>query len=151
MGFICLNEFTYPNTCDQTGQYTGGSSAAQLLLQLFCLFHCKLFVKLYCALNQVISIFSIWDISETVPVSKELPLTWCSLCLLVTYYLIVLSSQQAREAVEQGHRMDPPEGTPKEVYDDAMWPCWYYEPEERPTFSELVTKLKGIISKMSKK
>ena len=63
----------------------------------------------------------------------------------------MLWSQQARESVEQGHRIEEPEGTPKEVYDHAVWPCWYYEPEDRPTFSELVTTLKGIISKMLKK
>jgi len=47
--------------------------------------------------------------------------------------------------------MEAPEGTPKEVYDQVMWPCWYYEPEDRPTFSEVVNTLQGIVSRMSKK
>ena len=50
--------------------------------------------------------------------------------------------------MEQGHRMKAPEGTPKEVYDDIMSKCWLYEPEKRPTFSEIVTLLKTIITKI---
>ena len=59
--------------------------------------------------------------------------------------------QQARESVEQGQRMDPPEGTPKEVYDNVMWECWQYEADDRPTFSDIVKVLKSIISKLPKK
>jgi len=47
--------------------------------------------------------------------------------------------------VEQGHRMEAPEGTPKEVYDEIMCKCWLYEPEKRPTFSEIVAFLKTKI------
>ena len=53
--------------------------------------------------------------------------------------------QQARQFVEQGHRMEAPEGTPKEVYDEIMCKCWLYEPEKRPTFSEIVAFLKTKI------
>jgi len=56
--------------------------------------------------------------------------------------------QQAREFVEHGHRMEAPEGTPKEVYDEIMCKCWLYEPEKRPAFSEIVTFLKTIIVKI---
>ncbi|XP_065905172.1 tyrosine-protein kinase Fer-like isoform X2 [Dysidea avara] len=59
-----------------------------------------------------------------------------------------MKNAQAREFVEQGHRMDAPEGTPKEVYDEIMCKCWLSEPEKRPTFSEIVTLLKTIIAKI---
>ena len=50
--------------------------------------------------------------------------------------------------MEQGHRMEVPEGAPKEVYDEIMWKCWLCEPEKRPKFSEIVTLLKTIIAKI---
>jgi len=56
--------------------------------------------------------------------------------------------QQAREFVEQGHRMEAPDGTPKEVHDEIMYKCWLYEPEKRPTFSEIVTLLNTIKDKI---
>jgi len=49
---------------------------------------------------------------------------------------------------EQGHRMEAPEGAPKEVYDEIMCKCWLCEPEKRPKFSEIVTLLKTIIAKI---
>ena len=51
--------------------------------------------------------------------------------------------------MEQGHRMEAPEGTPKEVYDEIMCKCWLYEPEKRPTFSEIVTMLNTTIANLS--
>jgi len=41
--------------------------------------------------------------------------------------------------------MEAPEGTPKEVY-EIMSKCWLYEPEKRPTSSEIVTTLKTAIN-----
>jgi len=71
------------------------------------------------------------------------------------WILVVISvcfhAQQARESVEQGHRMEAPESTPKEVYNKVMWECWHYEPDDRPTFPDIVKTLKSIISKMPKK
>lgn len=47
--------------------------------------------------------------------------------------------------------MSPPEGTPKDVYDKVMYPCWYDDPDDRPTFTDIVTALKAILSKLPKK
>ena len=43
--------------------------------------------------------------------------------------------------------MEAPKNTPKEVY-EIMSKCWLYEPEKRPTFSEIVTTLKTTIAKI---
>jgi len=59
----------------------------------------------------------------------------------------MFSLQQAREFVEQGRRMEAPEGIPKEVYDEIMCKCWLYESEMRPTFTEIVTLLNAIKDK----
>lgn len=67
--------------------------------------------------------------------------------LLYAYHPV----QQARESVEQGHRMDAPEGTPSDVYHQVMWECWHYEPDDRPTFTEIVKTLKVILPKLPKK
>jgi len=47
--------------------------------------------------------------------------------------------------------MEPPEGTPKEVYDTVMWESWHYDPDDRPTFPDIVTRLKAILAKLPKK
>ena len=58
--------------------------------------------------------------------------------------------QQARESVEQGHRMDAPEGTPMDVYDKVMCQCWHYDPDDRPTFTSVVKTLKSILPSLKK-
>lgn len=47
--------------------------------------------------------------------------------------------------------MEPPEGTPREVYDKVMWECWHYEADDRPSFSAIVKALKVILTNLSKK
>ena len=47
--------------------------------------------------------------------------------------------------------MEPPEGTPREVYDKVMWECWHYEPDDRPGFSDIVKVLKVILPELPKK
>jgi len=53
---------------------------------------------------------------------------------------------QAWQYIEQGHRMEAPENTPKLLYNDVMGKCWIYEPVKRPTFHEIVTILRVIQS-----
>ena len=62
------------------------------------------------------------------------------------YCTNVFDLQQARQYIEQGHRMEAPENTPKLLYNDVMGKCWIYEPIKRPTFSEIVTILEVIQS-----
>lgn len=45
--------------------------------------------------------------------------------------------------VENGHRMEAPEGCPPEVY-ELMQMSWELDPEKRPTFSEVLLKLESI-------
>ena len=47
--------------------------------------------------------------------------------------------------------MPAPEGTPRDVYDKVMHPCWYDDPDDRPLFSDIVNTLKAILSKLPKK
>ena len=45
--------------------------------------------------------------------------------------------------VERGYRMEAPEGCPKEIY-DIMQQSWELNPEQRPTFSEVLVKLDNL-------
>jgi len=47
-----------------------------------------------------------------------------------------MTNTRAREMLDQGYRMPPPEGTPEEMY-DLMRRCWEYEPNDRPHFQEI--------------
>lgn len=44
------------------------------------------------------------------------------------------------ELLEQGYRMEPPEGCPPTVY-VLMKSCWELEPCKRPSFKKLMEKL----------
>ena len=50
--------------------------------------------------------------------------------------------------LNEGHRLEKRECCPQELY-DVMKNCWQREPEERPSFEELVLQLEvGIKSKI---
>uniref|UniRef100_A0A8C8BFB3 Tyrosine-protein kinase n=1 Tax=Otus sunia TaxID=257818 RepID=A0A8C8BFB3_9STRI len=51
-----------------------------------------------------------------------------------------LSLKEVTELLEQGYRMDPPEGCPPTVY-ALMRSCWELEPGKRPSFKKLTEKL----------
>lgn len=44
------------------------------------------------------------------------------------------------ELLEEGYRMDPPEGCPPAIY-ALMKSCWEMEPGKRPSFKKLTEKL----------
>uniref|UniRef100_A0A8C0ESK5 Tyrosine-protein kinase n=1 Tax=Bubo bubo TaxID=30461 RepID=A0A8C0ESK5_BUBBB len=48
--------------------------------------------------------------------------------------------KEVTELLEQGYRMDPPEGCPPTVY-ALMRSCWELEPGKRPSFKKLTEKL----------
>eukprot|EP00794_Sanderia_malayensis_P019494 gene19494-21419_t len=50
------------------------------------------------------------------------------------------NNKKTREMVEGGYRMPLPSGTPLKVY-QIMSKCWDYDPEDRPTFAEIVRQL----------
>ena len=47
--------------------------------------------------------------------------------------------------------MAPPEGTPRDVYDKVINPCWYEDPDDRPTFADIVSTLRAILVKLPKR
>ncbi|KFZ55762.1 Megakaryocyte-associated tyrosine-protein kinase, partial [Antrostomus carolinensis] len=51
-----------------------------------------------------------------------------------------LSLKEVTELLEQGYRMEPPEGCPPTVY-ALMRSCWELEPGKRPSFRKLTEKL----------
>ncbi|XP_057274726.1 megakaryocyte-associated tyrosine-protein kinase isoform X3 [Pezoporus wallicus] len=51
-----------------------------------------------------------------------------------------LSLKEVTELLEQGYRMEPPEGCPHTVY-ALMKSCWALEPGKRPSFKKLTEKL----------
>ncbi|KFQ38101.1 Megakaryocyte-associated tyrosine-protein kinase, partial [Mesitornis unicolor] len=50
------------------------------------------------------------------------------------------SLKEVTELLEQGYRMEPPEGCPPSVY-TLMKSCWELEPGKRPSFKKLTEKL----------
>lgn len=50
------------------------------------------------------------------------------------------SLKEVTELLEQGYRMEPPEGCPHTVY-ALMKSCWALEPGKRPSFKKLTEKL----------
>jgi tyrosine-protein kinase Fer len=56
-----------------------------------------------------------------------------------------LTNSQAREKVDEGYRMPPPENTPDSVY-QLMMRCWDQEPKNRPHFDEIYRELVRIRS-----
>ncbi|XP_040129729.1 tyrosine-protein kinase Fer isoform X3 [Ictidomys tridecemlineatus] len=59
-----------------------------------------------------------------------------------------MTNQQAREQVERGYRMSAPQNCPEEI-SKIMMKCWDYNPENRPTFSELQKELTIIKRKIT--
>ncbi|XP_051666659.1 megakaryocyte-associated tyrosine-protein kinase isoform X2 [Manacus candei] len=51
-----------------------------------------------------------------------------------------MTLKEVTELLEQGYRMDPPEGCPPTVY-ALMKSCWEMEPGKRPSFKKLTEKL----------
>ncbi|CAH2006302.1 unnamed protein product, partial [Acanthoscelides obtectus] len=49
-----------------------------------------------------------------------------------------MSNSKAREKIDNGYRMPPPESTPDEMY-RLMLRCWEYKPESRPNFEQIHT------------
>ena len=45
-------------------------------------------------------------------------------------------SDDVLEQLEDGYKMDPPEGCPYHIY-SIMEQCWMLEPSQRPSFSKL--------------
>ncbi|XP_059425018.1 megakaryocyte-associated tyrosine-protein kinase isoform X1 [Carassius carassius] len=51
-----------------------------------------------------------------------------------------MSVSEVRERVDQGYRMEPPDGCPPDVY-SIMTSCWETEPKRRPSFHKLRERL----------
>ena len=51
-----------------------------------------------------------------------------------------MSNSQVKDLLSTGYRMECPEHCPPRVY-DLMRHCWEHEPENRPTFSEVLVTL----------
>ncbi|KAK2717225.1 hypothetical protein QYM36_007368 [Artemia franciscana] len=60
-----------------------------------------------------------------------------------------LSNAKARELIDAGYRMPPPEATPHEIH-RLMEKCWCYEAEGRPHFNEILTIVTSIYEKLTK-
>ncbi|XP_069102517.1 tyrosine-protein kinase Fer-like isoform X2 [Argopecten irradians] len=58
-----------------------------------------------------------------------------------------MTNNQARERVDDGYRMPPPEGTPEPVY-KLMLKIWEYDTSKRPHFAEVMKELTNIIKKL---
>lgn len=56
-----------------------------------------------------------------------------------------LTNSQARDKVDEGYRMSPPEGTPTDIF-QLMTRCWEQDARERPRFSEIHQALQDIKS-----
>ncbi|GCB64541.1 tyrosine-protein kinase Fer isoform X1 [Scyliorhinus torazame] len=59
-----------------------------------------------------------------------------------------MTNQQAREQVEKGYRMSPPQKCPEEVY-NIMLRCWEYKPENRPNFNDVYKELLCVKKKIT--
>ncbi|XP_016121422.1 megakaryocyte-associated tyrosine-protein kinase-like, partial [Sinocyclocheilus grahami] len=57
-----------------------------------------------------------------------------------------MSLSEVRECVDQGYRMEPPDGCPPDVY-SIMTSCWETEPKRRPSFLKLRERLEKELGK----
>lgn len=57
------------------------------------------------------------------------------------------SLKEVMELLEQGYRMEPPEGCPPAVY-ALMKSCWELEPGKRPSFKKLTEKLQKELKRL---
>ncbi|CAB0038186.1 unnamed protein product [Trichogramma brassicae] len=98
---------------------------------------------------------------------KQIPIKWTapealnfgkytSLCDVWSYGILIweifsrggypysgLSNSQAREKIDTGYRMPPPDGTPDDIY-KLMLQCWEYEPEKRPHFDMIYSIVDSV-------
>ncbi|KAL1453201.1 hypothetical protein WDU94_007366 [Cyamophila willieti] len=56
-----------------------------------------------------------------------------------------LSNTKAREQIDSGYRMPPPDDTPEEMY-RLMLKCWEYAPENRPHFDQIYKIVDRLIA-----
>lgn len=59
-----------------------------------------------------------------------------------------LTNLQARDKVDEGYRMPPPEGVPDSIY-SLMLQCWQHEPRERPNFQDIHFQLTTVHDNLS--
>eukprot|EP00794_Sanderia_malayensis_P005386 gene5386-6059_t len=52
------------------------------------------------------------------------------------------------ELLKQGYRMEQPQGCSKEVY-ELFLQCWYKNPNDRPSFTDLCNKLQSLLEKLA--
>ena len=72
-----------------------------------------------------------------------------SFSLAMTLHLFML--QEILSELQQGLQLTSPEGTPKAVHKEIMAVCWDILPKQRPTFQDIVFKLRDITGKLPKK
>ena len=56
--------------------------------------------------------------------------------------MVLISLTHARQ-VDDGYRMPPPQGCPKEVH-QVMQQCWTYDADDRPKFGPVLESLKKL-------
>lgn len=71
-----------------------------------------------------------WQI--TISTNCKLPLNVYSL-LAIMY---IKPTNEITEQIDKGHRMDPPEGCPDNIY-RIMRQCWNADERDRPAFHEI--------------
>ncbi|KAJ1373186.1 hypothetical protein KIN20_035532 [Parelaphostrongylus tenuis] len=52
------------------------------------------------------------------------------------------------EFLRDNNRLEMPEYCPTQMYDEIMLPCWHADPQQRPTFVDLVTLVNNLITCM---
>merc|ERR1739842_220470 len=55
-----------------------------------------------------------------------------------------LGASEVMKIVKEGKRLDKPEHCRREIY-NIMYYCWNKDPVERPSFSDLVETLEGLL------
>ena len=65
----------------------------------------------------------------------------------VHVYIVFIHSTVCAMQVEMGYRMGPPADCPSDVH-AVMNQCWQYEPEERPSFAQILEMLNKALAAM---
>uniref|UniRef100_A0A0K0DRD8 Protein kinase domain-containing protein n=1 Tax=Angiostrongylus cantonensis TaxID=6313 RepID=A0A0K0DRD8_ANGCA len=52
------------------------------------------------------------------------------------------------EFLRADNRLEMPEYCPSELYNEIMLPCWHTDPQQRPTFADLVTLMSNLVASM---
>jgi hypothetical protein len=55
-----------------------------------------------------------------------------------------MSNAEVADKIFRGYRMEPPLDCPPEVY-EIMVSCWKQEPENRPTFGDILNHINGML------